>query len=124
MGAPIDQWKALQEFPNTVSKIKSMRSQVEEPLRKHFGGRKEPLAKAAERIGGTNISDETPSADLAFRCQPLPKVPIMLLFWDADRETGFEAKVKLAFDETITEHLDIESIIFLCEHLARMLINR
>ena len=59
-----------------------------------------------------------------FRCQPLPKVPIMLLFWDADRETGFEAKVKLAFDETITEHLDIESIIFLCEHLARMLINR
>ena len=120
---PTGQWKALQEFPNTVSKIKSMRLQVEEPLRNRFGGRKETLAAAAERIGGTNISDETPSADLAFRFHPLPRVPIMLLFWDADSETGFEAEVKLAFDETITEHLDIESIIFLSEHLAGMLIG-
>jgi hypothetical protein len=48
----------------------------------------------------------------------------MLLFWDGDRGSGFGAEVKLSFDETITEHLDIESIMFLSEHLAHLLLNR
>ena len=41
----------------------------------------------------------------------------MLHFWDEDLNEGFEAKVKLLFDETIIEHLDIESIMFLSERL-------
>ena len=45
----------------------------------------------------------------------------MLLFWDEDRSDGFDAEVKLLFDETITEHLDIESIIFLSERLRQLL---
>jgi hypothetical protein len=45
----------------------------------------------------------------------------MLRFWDSDGEVGLEAEVKLAFDETITEHLDIESIMFLSEQLTKML---
>jgi hypothetical protein len=48
-------------------------------------------------------------------------LPIMLLFWDEDRSDGFDAEVKLLFDETITEHLDIESIIFLSERLRQLL---
>jgi hypothetical protein len=43
----------------------------------------------------------------------------MLLFWDA--EEGFDARAKLLFDETVTEHLDIESILFLSERLREML---
>jgi hypothetical protein len=45
----------------------------------------------------------------------------MLLFWDEDRSDGFDAEVKFLFDETITEHLDIESIIFLSERLRQLL---
>ena len=44
----------------------------------------------------------------------------MLLFWDADSSEGFDAEVKLLFDQTITEHLDIESIIFLSERLRQL----
>jgi hypothetical protein len=40
-------------------------------------------------------------------------VPVMLMFWGAEAEDGFEAEAKLLFDETITDHLDIESIMFL-----------
>ena len=49
--------------------------------------------------------------------RPLPRIPVMLHFWDSDPAEGFEADVKLLFDETIIEHLDIESIIFLSERL-------
>jgi len=120
---PTGRWKALQEFPNTVSKIKSMHSHVEEPLRERFAGRPEDLTAAAVRIGGRDVSAETPSADRAFRFVPLPRIPVMLLFWDGDSSSGFDAEIKLTFDETITEHLDIESIMFLSEHLAKLLLE-
>ena len=68
----------------------------------------------------TNCGD-CGSADLAMLIRPLPRVPIMLMFWDEDQEDGFEAQAKLLFDETVTEHLDIESIVFLSERLRQLL---
>jgi hypothetical protein len=53
---------------------------------------------------------------------PLPKVPVMLMFWDEVASDRFEAQVKLLFDETVTGHLDIESIMFLSERLKDLLI--
>jgi hypothetical protein len=120
---PTGRWKALQDFPNTVSKIKSMRSHVEGPLKERFAGRPEELAAAARRIGGREVNAESQSADLAFRFSPLPRIPVMLLFWDGDSSSGFDAEIKLAFDETITEHLDIESILFLSEHITKLLLG-
>jgi hypothetical protein len=120
---PTGRWKALQEIPNTVSKIKSMRSQVEAPLRERFSGRRDALAAAALAVGGRDVSAQAASADLAFCFQVFPRVPVMLLFWDADEDAGFEAEIKLAFDETIIEHLDIESILFMSENLAGRLID-
>ena len=45
----------------------------------------------------------------------------MLLFWDEDRSEGFDAEMKLLFDETIIEHPDIKSIIFLSGRLRKLL---
>lgn len=118
---PTGHWKGLQEFPNTVSKIKSMQSHVEAPLRERFGGRRDDLAAAAVRAGGRDASAENESADLAFRFQPLPMVPVLLLYWEGEPDVGFEAEIKLAFDETIVAHLDIESILFLSENLVKRL---
>jgi len=33
----------------------------------------------------------------------------------------FDTEIKLMFDETVTEHLDIESIMFLSERLKELL---
>jgi len=118
---PTGRWKGLVEFPNTVSKIKSMRENVETPLIQCFCGRTDALARAAAALGGADHSDTRESAGLAFYFQPLPRVPVTLMFWDADPVDGFEAMVKLLFDETVTEHLDIESILFLSERLRQLL---
>lgn len=53
--------------------------------------------------------------------KPLPRVAVMLLFWEEDITEGLRDKVKLLFDETIVEHLDIESILFLSERLMQLL---
>ena len=76
---------------------------------------------AARSIGGTDVAGKENSADVAVCFQPLPRVPLMLLFWDEDLSDGFAAAAKLLFDETVVEHLDIESIVFLSERLRQML---
>ena len=119
--SPTGHWKGFGELPNTVSKVISMNKYVEAPLIEEFKGKPGKLLAATERIGGLNQTAETDSADLSLLFNPLPRIPIMLLFWDEDQDEGFEAQVKLLFDATVTEHLDIESIVFLSERLGQLL---
>lgn len=114
-------WKGFVEFPNTVSKIKSMVENVETPLIQKFKGKPDELLSSSLHIGGLDKTYQVESTDLAILFNPFPRTPVMLLFWDEDKEDGFDARVKLLFDETIVEHLDIESIIFLSERLKQLL---
>ena len=118
---PTGKWKGLVEFPNTVSKIKSMIEHVEKPLIERFKGKPGELLGAAKQLGGLDMTNEIQSADLAILFRPLPRIPVMLMFWDEDLDDAFEAEVKLLFDESILDHLDIESIMFLSERLRQLL---
>jgi hypothetical protein len=118
---PTGKWKGLVEIPNTISKIKSMKNHVEEPLKEAFTGKVDRLLAAAAALGGRDMTGEVGSADAAVYFQALPRVPLLLMFWDAEPEDGFEPEARLLFDETITGHLDIESIMFLSERLRQML---
>ncbi|MFZ5562961.1 MAG: DUF3786 domain-containing protein [Thermodesulfobacteriota bacterium] len=118
---PSGEWKGFTEFPNTVSKIKSMKDHVEAPLVEAFRGRVADLKARAENLGGRDVTAETGSADAAILFTPLPRVPVMLMFWDAEDADGFDAETRLMFDRTITDHLDIESIVFLSERLRQLL---
>ncbi|BBO90958.1 DUF3786 domain-containing protein [Desulfosarcina ovata] len=118
---PTGKWKGFEEFPNTVSKVKTMAAHVEAPLVARFCGRIDELRSAAAGMGGEDATGKANSADVAVHFHPFPRVPVMLLFWDEDPEDGFGATAKLLFDETVIEHLDIESIVFLSERLRQML---
>ncbi len=118
---PTGAWKGFLEFPNTVSKVKSMKESVEAPLIKRFAGTIVDLVTQAVTCGGRDISETIESADVALAFQPFPRVPVRLLFWDQDEKEGIDAEARLLFDETITDHLDIESIMFLSERIKDML---
>ena len=118
---PAGKWVGFQTIPNSIPKVSSMKRHVEEPLIKRFSSNKEELFDNSILIGGVSEPDEESSADVAIRFLPLPKIPLLLLFWDEDTNEGFGAEIKVLFDETITEHLDVESIMFLCERLKQLL---
>jgi hypothetical protein len=118
---PTGEWKALEAFPNTVSKIKSMKAHVEAPLAACFRGRTVELDAAGRAVGGKTAPLRGVEADVVLAFRPLPRIPVLLLFWDEDRVDGFDAQAKLLFDETIVDHLDIESILFLSERLRQRL---
>ena len=118
---PTGNWKGLVEFPNTVSKMKSMIDHIEMPMCNMFKGNVPKLMENALQIGGKNVTRTYEAADAAFLFQPLPKVPVMVVFWDEVKEENLDPTIKFLFDETITEHLDIESIMFLSETLKKMI---
>ncbi len=118
---PTGKWIGFESIKNTVSKQKSMQAHVVSPLVKRFSGRVGLLKERALKAGGVEAAGEGPTADLSFLFRPLPRVPLLLLFWDAAPEDGMEAEAKVLLDETITEHLDIESMLFLCENLVERL---
>jgi hypothetical protein len=101
-----------------------MQNHVEKPLKETFKGKTQQLREAAARWGGQDMTNDIGSADIAFYFQVLPRVPVMLIFWGAEAEDDFGAEAKLLFDETITDHLDIESIMFLSERLQQLLCRR
>jgi len=120
---PTGVWKGLEELPNTVSKIKSMQAHVEVPLVQRFAGKAEELLERGKALGGKDGGGPGMEADVVLLFQPLPRIPVMLLFWDEDPSEGYEARVKLLFDETLPEHLDTESIMFLSERIRQLLLN-
>lgn len=118
---PSGQWKGFIEFPNTVSKAVNMRTQVEEPLAECFAKKTDELRRRALALGAEEAPDQGESADVALLFKPLPRVPVVLLFWDRVDGEDFPAQAKMMFDETAIEHLDIESIVFLSERLRQLL---
>lgn len=118
---PRGEWKGFVEFPNTVSKVVTMTGQVEEPLVRRFTGRKDELRDKALFLGAVPLESGAETADLAVCFTPLPRVPVALLFWDSIPDEGFEAQIRLMFDVTVTEHLDIESMVFLSERIRQLL---
>jgi len=118
---PSGRWKGFIEFPNTVSKMVSMKSAVEEPLIARFSGRTDELRQRALELGAQPMPLNAGSADVALVFTPLPRVPVALMFWDAAPGDDVQSQAKLMFDETVIEHLDIESIVFLSERLRHLL---
>ncbi len=118
---PKNKWIPFHEIPNTISKIKSMKTHVEEILEKTFEGKIDILKKRSIELGGVDVSPEFPSADLAIKFMVLPHIPVVLLFWDTDEEDDLGSKSQILFDITIIEHLDVESILFMCETLVEYL---
>jgi hypothetical protein len=57
-------------------------------------------------------------SDVSLVLRPLPKVPILICYWKP--EDGFESNLKVFFDSTAEDHLNIESIYFLAVGFVRM----
>lgn len=119
--APTGRMKSFKEFPNTVSKMVSMRDHVEEPLKNAFAGKAEELGRRCRAMGGQDVGDRYESPDIAFQFRVFPKVFVTLLFWEESE--GFESDVKLMFDGAVTSHMDIEAIMFMSEYLAKRLMQ-
>ncbi len=110
------EWTGLESFPNSISKVTTLRRYTEEKIARCFAGKPIQFLKRCKEFGGREV--EGCHADACVTVFVLPKVPIRLNFWDEDREDGLPPEVKALFDRRALDFLDIESLIFAAERLS------
>jgi hypothetical protein len=115
-------WIAYNSLPNSVSKAKTL-ARLERKLADHFTGRTARLQERAAQLGGEPVMVGGQDADVQAAFTPLPKAPLLLLFWDAEVEEGFAPQAHWLFDARVPHYLDLEAMLFLVEHLMERLMS-
>ncbi len=110
-------WVGMESLPNSISKVRTLATYCEQRLSTRFCGRPEALMERCRQVGGSS-GPSGQSADVGMVIPVLPYVPLYLLFWDEDSDDGFEARVKVLFDQGVMDFLDLESLVFAAERLA------
>ncbi len=119
---PCGEWIKFQGLPNSVSKTKTL-LRLQKQLAEALTGKTELLARKARELEGKPVTI-TQDADLQFLFQPLPRLPILLVFHDAEPEENFEAEAHFLFDAQVMDYLDLESLLFLVERLMDRLLEK
>ena len=108
-------WVGFTDLKAALMKSKSFARECEEPLRALFDRDVAAAERALERLGAARETG-TP-APVAWKLFALPRVPVLILHWPRDEE--FPSKLSVLFDATADRYLDVESLTFLIEGLAR-----
>ena len=121
---PDGNWVGMESLPNSISKVRTLAKYCEDKIAINFVGKSfEILMKVGQKLDGVpGPKDLSATSSIAFVIPVLPMVPQFLLFWDAEPEDGFEAKVKVLFDHHVLDFLDIESLLFSAERLAERIV--
>jgi len=106
------------DFKDAAPYIGGFKNTAELPIARHFEGGLANLEKKCLELGGRPFQTEV-ACQFAFRFQALPRVPLFLLFNDADED--FEAQCTLLFQKSAACYLDMECIAMLGATLASWL---
>ena len=111
-------WVAYRDFPDAGPLTVFWSDTVERPLARTFSGAAGALEKACDSLGGT-IPDMEIACNLCRQFTPLPRLPLLLVFNDADDE--FPASASLLFEKRASTYLDAESQAILGRALSERL---
>lgn len=106
------------DFKDAAPYIGGFKNTAERPIARHFEGGLANLERKCLELGGKPFQTEV-ACEFAFRFQALPRVPLFLLFNDADEE--FAAQCTLLFQENAACYLDMECIAMVGATLASWL---
>jgi hypothetical protein len=112
-------WTSYKDFKDAGPLVSFFSNDVENAIVNHFSGKIQDLKKACENLGG-KMADMDISYDVSMQVTALPKIPMLLLFNDADEE--FPAQCSVLFKKNIENYLDMESVAIMGNIFSRMLI--
>ncbi len=115
---PAGKWVSEKDLPSGSIFFTGSHALPTSPLADTFDSRPELLNAAAQMIGAEKVN----LGDLSFQFRPLPRIPLLVIFWKGDDE--FEPSFHILFDETITLHLASLDLIWgLVNVFARILMH-
>ena len=100
-------WVSFKDFRDSAPFAGAFVNYTEAPLAKYFSRRVKDLETACREING-HAPAATFSYDLCMQFIALPRIPILLLFNDADNE--FPAQCMVLFERCAEKYLDMECL--------------
>ncbi len=97
-----------------------IKANIEDKIAGAFQGKREALAERLSALGAVACAEEVQS-DIALVVHPLPKVPVLCLFQDADEE--FPASFQFLFDGSAPSYLDLEALAATLQYIYLKLIG-
>ncbi|SDU20425.1 DUF3786 domain-containing protein [Desulfobacula phenolica] len=104
------QWVSFKDLKDAGPLTVYFRDNGEKAIAERFAGNTEKLKQYMAALNGYP-PDLNVNYDLAIQIDALPKVPMLLLFNDADE--GFPADCSILFERTVESYLDAECIAML-----------
>lgn len=105
----------FKDFRDAAPYVGGFRTNAEQVISGSFTNGLSALEQRCVQLGGTRFVTEV-SCQLAYRFQALPKVPVFLLFNDADEE--FPAQAIVLFQRNAASYLDMECLAMVGSLLA------
>jgi hypothetical protein len=78
------------------------------------------LTERLSALGAVGCAEEV-QGDIVLVLHPLPKVPVLSLFWDRDEE--FPASFQFLFDGSASSYLDLEALAAMLQYIYLKLIG-
>jgi len=91
---------------------------AEKPLKKLIDSNSQLLEDLISMFSGARADNNLFSSDIALSLYPLPKVPILICYWNP--EGDMDSDLNIFFDASAEQHLKIESIFALGVGLVMM----
>lgn len=114
------EWVSYKDFKDSAPLAGSFAVNTEQALADYFAGRLQDFASACKSLGGRDPGMDLPY-QLIMKLYALPKIPLLILFDDADEE--FPAQCKVLFERRAQYYLDPECLailgMLLFDHLKK-----
>ncbi|MDQ1331032.1 MAG: hypothetical protein QG578_1297 [Thermodesulfobacteriota bacterium] len=114
------EWTAFRDFKDAAPFVEGFSNTSEHEIEKNFTGKLIYLEQACI-ISGGKAFDADFSYDLSMWFNPLPKVPVIMLF--NDEYEVFRSKCVLLFEKCAEKYLDMECLAIIGMRLAGQLIK-
>jgi hypothetical protein len=115
-----DNWLPYRDLKDGSQFAIHIKAHIEDKIAEFFSGKVLDLKNSLKLIGATPYSGEI-SADLSLVVRPLPKVPVLCLFWDGDSE--FSPSFRFLFDSSAPSYLDLESLAVSLQYIYQSILG-
>jgi hypothetical protein len=105
-----EEWVSYKDFLDAAPFAGAFNVNTEQAVVRNFSGRVKELSRACRSLGGHDPHDGL-AYDLAENILALPRIPLYLLFNDADDE--FPAQCRILFERRAEKFLDMECLAIL-----------
>ena len=114
------EWAAFRDLKDSGPLTTYFANDVERAIAEYFSGKPDQIKRAGQILGGYPPGMEV-AYDLALQFDALPKIPVVMLYNDADDE--FPVKCSVLFERRAENYLDPESLAMLGRLLFSSLEN-